>query len=185
MKKAKTVGRWQQDAAVRVTKVHFVYVAAYVLATIVFDSWNLYTHEAVAELWTAAAVLLGVVTILWYCARRKFTNPAVYSGLVTAVVLAGVAFAGYNVFWQQGLASKSVALFAVPIVTAAALRSRSAIMAAATLSAVTYSTVSVRYFFDNYGEGYRVELWGTIGFFSALFFILALLLNIVIQKNNN
>jgi hypothetical protein len=50
-----------------------------------------------------------------------------------------------------------------------------------TVSAAAYSTVSVRYFFQNYGMGYRVELWGTVGFFSAMLFVLALLLMVIIQ----
>ena len=103
---------------------------------------------------------------------------------VAIASLADIAFATYNVYWQQGLSSKSVLLFTVPIVTAAVLRSRSILLATTTLCAAAYSTVSVRYFFDNYGLGYRVELWGTIGLYTAVFFILALLLMVIIKPTN-
>jgi len=175
--------RWLQPSAVRLTRVHFLYILAYLLVTIVFDSWNLYTHEAVTELWTAAGVLLAINVILWYIARQSFNNGAVYRGVVSALVLADIGFAAYNVYWQQGLASKSVALFAIPIVTAAALKSRSALLTTATLSAATYAVVAVRYFYQNYGEGYRVELYGTVGFYCAIFFVLALLLLVIISDS--
>ncbi|MBI2285591.1 hypothetical protein HYU82_02100 [Candidatus Saccharibacteria bacterium] len=183
-KKSRTLTHWLQTAVVRVTRVHFVYIAAYILATIVFDSWNLYTHEAVRQLWTAAGILLVINTIIWFLARQNYANKSFYVFNVLALVLADVVFATYNVYWQQGLASKSVILFTVPIVTAAVLRSRSLLLGTTTLCAAAYSTVSVRYFFENYGSGYRVELWGTIGLYSAVFFILALLLMIIIRPTN-
>ena len=182
-KKSAVETNWLQTAAVRVTRVHFLFLAFYILSLIVFDSWNLYTHEAMTQLWTAAALLLGVNTILWYASRLKFSSETVYRAIVIILIIADIVFASYNVFWQMGLASKSVILFTVPIITAAVLRSRSALLAVTTLCAAAYSTVSVRYFYENYGESYRVELYGTVGFYSALFFVLAgLLLVIILPK---
>lgn len=183
-KKSKIKTNWLQTSAVRVTRVHFLFIAVYILATIVFDSWNLYTHEAITQLWTAAGVLLVINTVLWFMARQNYPNKSLYVFNILALVLADIAFAAYNVYWQQGLASKSVLLFTVPIVTAAVLRSRSIMFGTTTLCAAVYSTVSVRYFFENYGQGYRVELWGTIGLYSAVFFILALLLMILVKPTN-
>ena len=183
-KKSKTVTHWLQTSAVRITRVHFTYIAAYILATVVFDSWNLYTHEAVRQLWTAAGVLLIINTVIWFLARQNYANKSLYVFNVLALILADVAFATYNVYWQQGLASKSVLLFTVPIVTAAVLRSRSILLATTTLCAAAYSTISVRYFFENYGQGYRIELWGTIGLYSIVFFVLALLLMILVKPTN-
>lgn len=180
---AKT-NNWLQNAAVRVTRVHFAYIAAYIAVTIVFDSWNLYTHEAVRELWTAAGILLVVNALLWFLARQNFSNKSAYIFNVLALVVADIAFAGYNVYWQRGLASKSVMLFAVPIITAAVLRSRSTLLAATTMCAATYSIVAVRYFFNNYGQAYRVELWGTVGFYTALMFVFAFLLMVIILPKN-
>ncbi|HSX18415.1 MAG TPA: hypothetical protein VLE51_03610 [Candidatus Saccharimonadales bacterium] len=183
-KKSGTVTHWLQTTTVRVMRVHFLYIAVYIVATVVFDSWNLYTHQAVSQLWTAAGVLLAVITILWYLARMNYANKSFYIFIVLTLILADIIFASYNVYWQHGLASKAVMLFTVPIVTAAALRSRSTLLATTTLCAVAYSTVSVRYFFQNYGLSYRVELWGTIGLYSAIFFVLALILMVIILPKN-
>lgn len=171
---------WLHTTAVRVTRVHFAFIAVYILSIVVFDSWNLYTHDAAMQLWTAAGILLIVNTALWYLARMKFSNLSLYVVFVMTLVVADIIFAAYNVSWQRGLASKSVMLFTVPIITAAALRSRSALLATTTLSAAAYSLAAVRYFFDNYGQAYRIELWGTVGFYSALMFVLAFLLMIVV-----
>ncbi len=185
-KKQSRVNHWLQTTAVRLTRVHFAYIAAYILVTIVFDSWNLYTYEAVRQLWTAAGILLVINAILWFLARQNYANKSIYAFQVLALILADIAFAGYNVYWQHGLSSKSVMLFAVPIITAAALRSRSALLATTTICAAVYSIVSVEYFYSNYGLSYRVELWGTIGFYSAVMFVLAFLLMIIIlPKNEN
>ena len=182
-KKSTFLNSWLHSTAVRVTRVHFIYIGAFILSIVIFDSWNLYTHDAVSQLWTAAGVLLVVNTVLWYVARMKFKNNSIYVAIVWLVILTDIIFASYIVYWQHGLASKAVVLFTVPIVTAAVLRSRSMLLAATTLCAAAYSTMSVRYFFHNYGLSYRVELWGTVGLYSALFFVLAgLLLIIVLPK---
>lgn len=178
-KKSKATTHWLQTTAVRVTRVHFVYVAAYIASIIVFDMWNLYTHMAIAQLWTAAGVMLAVNTVLWYVARMNFNN-TVYAAVILLLVIADIVFASYNVLWQRGLASKSVMLYTVPIIAAAVLRSRSALLGITTLCAAAYSTVSVRYFFQHYGENYRVELYGTVGFYCAIFFVLAGLLAVII-----
>jgi hypothetical protein len=183
-KKSKSSNAWLQTAAVRVTRVHFLYILVYIVATVVFDSWNLYTHEAVGQLWTAAGILLVVNTIIWFQARQNYAHKSLYVFNILALILADIAFAAFNIWWQHGLASKSVMLFTVPIVTAAVLRSRSLLLGTTTLCAAVYSTVSVRYFFENYGEGYRIELWGTIGLYSAVFFVLALILMVLVKPTN-
>lgn len=183
-KKSRVASNWLQTTAVRVTRVHFFYVGFFIASTIIFDTWNLYTHQAVSQLWTAAGILLTVNIIIWYFSRTNFFNKSVYIGLIWALIVADIVFASYNVSWERGIASKSVFLFTIPIVIAATLRSRTNLFAVTAICAVAYSTTSVRYFFQNYGQAYRVELWGTVGLYSALFFVLALTLMIIIAPTS-
>jgi hypothetical protein len=183
-KKIKQTTNWLQSNTVRVTRVHFMYVAAYMASIVVFDSWNLLTHPDVAQRWTAAGALLVLNTVFWYVARMKFSSDFVYVSLVLALIAADIIFAGYNVYWERGLASKSVLLFAIPIFTSATLRSRSALLATTTLSAAAYSISTIRYFNLHYGESYRVELYGYVGLFCAIFFVLAWLLLIIIRPED-
>src|SRR5436190_11893506 len=145
-KKSRVVPNWLQTTAVRVTRVHFFYVAAFIASTIIFDTWNLYTHQAVSQLWTAAGILLIVNIIVWYFSRANFSNKSIYIGLIWALIVADIIFASYNVSWQRGIAGKSVFLFTIPIVIAAAMRSRTNLFAVTAICAVAYSTTSVRYF---------------------------------------
>src|SRR3990167_4992570 len=174
-----------QATAAKVTNVHFLYIAAYMLSVVVFDSWNLLTHEAVVDFWTAAGVMLVLNTMLWYLSRYRFTTDTAYRFIILALIVADIIFAAFTVYWERGLASSSVILFAVPIVTATALRSRSTLLAATALSVVAYSTATVRFFYQHYGESFRVELYGEIFLYTAVFFILAMLLLIVTHPSNN
>jgi len=184
-KKSLSNVNWLQSTAVRVTRVHFLYIAAYMASIVIFDSWNLYTHPEIGNRWTAAAILLVVNTIIWYTARIRFNSDTVYILLVLALVVADIIFAGTNVFWERGIASKAVALFAIPIITAAALRSRSALLATTTLCAAAYSTAVIRYFNLHYGESFRVELYGYVFFYCAVFFVFSWLLLVIIRPGND
>ena len=170
-----------QAMAARITNVHFLYIAAYMLSIIIFDSWNLLTHDAVVDFWTAAGAMLVLNTVLWYLARYRFKTESAYRLAILALIVADIIFASFTVYWERGLASSSVILFAVPIVTAAVLRSRNTVLATAILCATGYSIAAVRYFYQHYGESFRVELYGEIGLYSAVFFILAALVLILIK----
>jgi hypothetical protein len=162
----------------RIVRVHFLYVAVYMLSIIIFDSWNLISHEAVLQRWTLAGSLLIINTIIWYLCKVRLNNDNIYRILLAVLIIADILFAAINVYWQRGMASKSVMLFVVPIVSAALIRSRSLLLATASLSAAAYSMASVQYFYENYGQGFKVELYGEVFLYSATFFILAGLLMI-------
>lgn len=162
----------------RITRVHFLYVLLYMASIIIFDSSNLIPHEDVLKRWTAAGSLLVVNTVIWYLCRAKIKNDTLYKVLLVVLIACDVLFAASNVFWQRGMASKAVALFIVPIISAGLMKSRSLVLATAAISASAYSIASVRYFFENYGQGYRVELYGEIAFYSGMFFLVAILMMI-------
>ncbi len=72
----------------------------------------------------------------------------------------------------------------MPIVLAASLRSRSTILATATLCTAAYSTAAIRYYNLHYGESFRVELYGYVAFYCTIFFVLSWLLLIIIRPKN-
>lgn len=166
----------------RITRVHFLYILAYVASIIIFDSWNLLSHEAVAQRWTAAGALMIVNIVAWYLCRAKLKSEAFYKGVLIVLLLCDIAFAAINVYWTRGMASKYAVLFLVPIISAGLARSRSLLTAVTALSAATYSMTIARYFYDNYGQGVKAELYGEIVFFSALFFIVAGLMMIGFRR---
>jgi hypothetical protein len=179
-KKQTLKATWLQTTAIRITRVHFLYLVAYMVAIVIFDSWTLYPHDAIVNRWTLAAALFILNTVFWYLSRIKFNTNTIYLLLILILILADIIFAATNVYWERGMASRSIVLFAVPIISAAAVRSRSALLATTALSAIGYSTAAMRYFYQHYGEGFRVELWGNIFLYSAVFFVLSWLLWIVV-----
>ena len=118
-KKIKSEAGWLQTTAVRISRVHFIYVAAFLAQTIIFDTWNLYTHKAVSQLWTAAGILLAFNVMVWFVARMKNPSYIYYVSVLLALIAADIIFASYIVWWQRGLYSKAVMLYLVPIVFAA------------------------------------------------------------------
>lgn len=173
MAKSKIPKQTPKHLLVRLCRLHFVYIGIYALSVVIFDSWNLLAHEDVARRWSLVTALLIVNTVLWYLSRRQFKNQNVYTVLIITLLVADIVFAGLNVYWQRGMASKAVMLFAVPIIAAGLSRSRSLLLATTSLSTAAYSLAAVKYFYEYYGEGFRVELYGEVFLYSALFFVLA------------
>jgi hypothetical protein len=178
MKLTKTVTLDTRHVLLRVTRVHFLFVASYVLAIIIFDSWNLLAHEAVTQRWFLAAGLVASNTFIWYMCRLKIKNQTLYKTLFWVLIISDILFAAVNTYMQRGMASKAVMLFAIPIISAGLSRSRSFLIATTTLSVSAYTLAAVKYFNDNYGQGFRVELYGEITFYSIIFFVIAYLMMI-------
>ncbi len=173
---AQATNSQHQKLLLRLSRGHFVYIALYGLSIVLFDAWDLLAREAVTQRWTLAVMLLTVTTIVWYLPRLKLSDKRLYLVFIWILLIADILFAALNVYYQRGMASKAVMLFAVPIISASLLKSRSLLLSVCSLSVGAYSFAAVRYFYANYGQGYRVELYGEVGFYAALFFILAGLL---------
>lgn len=166
----------------RITRVHFVYILIYMASLIIFDSWNLLSHGDVAKRWTAAGSLMIVNLIIWYLCRAKLNNDKLYRFLLIVLIACDILFAAVNVYWQRGMSAKSVMLFAIPIISAGLAKSRSLVLSTTGISAAAYSIAAVRYFNDNYGQGYKIELYGEIFFYSGILLIIALLMLISFRK---
>jgi predicted neutral ceramidase superfamily lipid hydrolase len=172
---------WLQQDLVKVARIHFYYVFAFAATIAAFDAWRLIPADALRERWTLAAAMLVAVTLIWYAARNNVRSNAFYVALTYSLITVDILIAALSVYAQRGMASRAVALFAIPLIVAALLLSRSALFATAALCTAAYSLAAVRYFADNPSEGYKIELYGDIAFYSASFFIMAALLWAVIR----
>jgi hypothetical protein len=176
MTKAKTTGLLLQKNILRLTRLHFLYVSALASQVIIYDSWQLITPTTVLQRWMATSGLLITVTGVWFLAHSG-RPVAFYRRLLFSLIAADIAFAAFAVYNQRGMASRAVLLFLIPIVVSAALRNRSAIFATAVICVATYVTAAVSYFVLNFNEGYRIELYGEVGFYCAIFMLVAGLLS--------
>ncbi len=173
---------WLQTNTVRIARLHFVYVTVFAISIIAYDAWKLITTESLMERWTLAMVMLVLTTALWFIARNTVFRANVYQLIVFAFIALDTVVAAYAVYFGRGMASRGVALFAIPIAVSAVLLSRSALYGAAAVAAAAYSYAALKYFTDHPSEGYKVELYGDLFFYSASFFILASLLWVVARS---
>lgn len=173
---------WLQTGLIRLCRLHFIFIGVYALYIIGSDTTQLITPQLVLQRWTADALLLTGVGIIWYAAHNFTAQRSRYFRImIYALILFDIAFAAFNVYTQRGMASRAVILFAIPIAVSAILLSRRALFLTATLSTAAYSMVAVKYFVDFFNEGYKAELYLEVGFYCTTFFILATLLSVIIR----
>lgn len=170
-------------ATLHISKFHFVYVLLFTAQTIAYHASKVITPELLMRRWVATASLLVITTLFWYFARNRATSIGGYKALIYIMILADIAFASFNVYTQRGYASKAVLLFVIPILIAGVLASRSALFATALLAIAAYTTTAIMYFTLNFNEGYMAELYGEIGFYSAIFLGVATLLWTLVRKH--
>jgi hypothetical protein len=177
---AKTQKKTDQQTTIRhLSWAHFAYIFAFAASIIAFHGGNLLPPDAIMRRWTATIAMLIVTTFIWYYARTHRIGVTELRGFVFCLAAMDMIFAGYLVYAERGMASLGVALFALPIAVIATLANRAALWAAASLCLAVYSYAAIRYFFDYFNEGYKLQLYATIGFYGALFFVLAGVLVIV------
>jgi hypothetical protein len=174
-----------RNSLLRVSRIHYVLVAILGVQIIFYDAWHLITLESVMQRWIATAVLLAVTTVVWYFARNKIRDISAYKWLTALLIITDIALASFLVYTQRGMASRAVMLYAIPIVVSAILLSRSALFATAALCIAAYFATTITYFVVNFNEGYKIELYGEVGFYSAIFMIIAALLWQAVRTKKN
>lgn len=167
---------------VGLARAHFLFVAVYVVAIVASDAWGLIMPEIVLRRWTIAAIALIISAVVWYTARNMVGSPFYYKSLIFVLILTDIVVAAVSVYSQRGMASRSVMLFAIPIAVSAALRTRAAIFATATIATAAYTLAAVRYFVLNFNEGYKAELYTETLFYCGMFFVLAAILWVVVRS---
>ena len=177
--------QWLRQSAIRVARVHFVLIGVYVATVIAYDAFNLITEDALLARWTMASILLVASAIFWYLTRIDGKASGYYGWIIYGFIMLDMALASFSVYTQRGMASKSVFLYVIPIVIAALLLRRAALYMVATISVAAYSLTAIWYSVNNPSEGYKIELYGEVGFYSALLFVVAALLWGVIRSKNS
>jgi len=170
-----------QSSVTAVARVHFFFVALFVAIIVLSDAWNLIPPSVVLQRWTLASLLLALTAVIWYIARST-QSQALQKAFLWLFIIVDIAVATILVFSQRGMASKSVILYALPLIVAAQLRTRAALLATAALSLAAYSLAVMRYFVTSPGEGYKAELYVEIIFFGGLFFVIAGLLWALVRR---
>ena len=172
---------WFRDCLVSVCRIHFGLIAVYAGYTIASDATHLISPVLVFRRWTAVGILLLVSGLVWYLARNKTKNLTYFHSLVYSLVVADILFAAFNIYTERGMASRAVMLFSLPILVSGLLLSRLAAYLTAILCSVAYVLAAVKYFVDFFNEGYKAELYIEVGFYCAVFFMLAAVVSSLVK----
>lgn len=162
-------------------KIHFALAGLFIAQIILYDASMLIEPKVVLDRWFAVSMLLLVNGFIWYFVKSKSGNIISYKALLLAMMMTDLALASFIVYSTRGMASRAVLLFVIPIIISGLLKSKSALYATAILSIAAYSLTSIAYFVWNFNEGYKVELYGEVGFYSATFLVVAALLSTVLH----
>jgi hypothetical protein len=156
----------------RISKLHVFIGIAYMAQIIAFDASKLVTPDVVLKRWVAVSLLIAASGICWFLARTK-DEPKYANKIVWTLVIADILFASFNVYTQRGMASKAVLFYVLAILTAAVLHRKGAIYLAGLMSVVAYLVTCIAYFVLNFNEGYKVELYTEIGFYSVVLLVIS------------
>jgi len=157
----------ERSALIRISKIH-VLIGIFLIAQIAaYDATKLITPEMVLKRWVFTGTLLLGAATCWYLARLNDTK-TVIRNLVWFLISIDLIFASFSLYTQRGMASRAVILFVLPILVAATMKRLGMILITAAASAIIYSTTAVAYFVLNFNEGYKIELYGEIGFYASI-----------------
>ncbi len=152
------------------SRLNFAFLAVYAAFIIIFDSSNVITRESTYHRWMFEGLLFFVFTVFWVVINKVHSSAVIFTALVGCVV-AELALAGFMTYWERGMASTSTLLYLLPIISMALWKSRTFTIAVSLLASAMYMVSSTKYFYDFFNEGYRVQLYGEIFFYSAVFII--------------
>lgn len=173
-----------KKSLVGITKIHFVFVGLVIAQTILYHASQVITPEFVLKRWIAASLLLITVGIIWYIAKIQAGSLNLLKSLLIVLITSDIIFASFSVYMTRGMASREVFLYILPIVMAGLLLSRVALFATAIFCIAAYSLTAISYFVNYFNEGYSAELYGEIGFYSAMFLIVAGLLTTILHAKD-
>lgn len=155
-----------------------MFVGLLIAQIIIYDASKLIPPEIVLKRWIMMAILLVCTAIIWYLAKNKSTSLNQDRALVFLLVTIDIVLVSYLVYISRGMASRGVALYAIPILVSAILLKKSAVYFTTVLCIASYTTAAISYFVLNFNEGYKIELYGEVGFYSIAMLLVAGLITV-------
>ncbi len=156
-----------RSSLIRITKLHLILGVAFAVQLIAYDASKLITPEVIFQRWAVTGLFVALVAVIWTTLRLR-VDAAWVKRLALTLVASDIALASYHIYTQRGMASRAVILYVLGILTAACLHRKAIIYLTSTISVVAYIVTAIAYFTFNFNEGYKIELYGEIGFYSVV-----------------
>lgn len=182
MAKTKSTKTFVRSNLAHVAKFQLLVALAYSLQIIIIHAGHLVTPDIILRRWLAVAIFASLTTWVWMVARSTSAETSTERKMAWLLIITDIAFASYNVYLQRGMSSRAVILYVLALFAAGTLRSRVALYSAAILSIIAYTTAAILYFVLNFNEGYLLELYAEIGFYSVLLLLSAGMLGVLTRR---
>ena len=169
----------------RMLKIHFLYIFVLSIQLIVFDAGMLIEPVVVLRRWILVLSSLVAFTFLWYVIQKKNVSQDILRRVVLSLIVVDVTIASFYVYTQRGMASKAVFLYIMPLLVVACMQRKKALLSASVFCVAAYLISVIAYFNLNFNEGYKIELYGEAGFYSAMLLLIALALWILVRPRKN
>lgn len=171
-----------QQSSLNAARLGFVFLGIYGLSVIIYQAWRLIPPDMLRSRWILLTVALAVNTTLWFFSRYRKLADLYYQGIIFLQVCMYLAISTYTIYAERGMSSNAIILYSIPLAITAMTYSGKALFACASLCSFAYAAAAITYFNDYPSEGYKVELWGGIVFYSLILFLLSMLLWINIRS---
>lgn len=172
-------GNSMQQSVRTICKISFLFIGVFALAIIMSDAWNLITPTIVVQRWVTAGLFTAITALVWYAASFNTKKQLYFQLLLLFQIILYILLITYVVYSQRGIASRAVALYAIPIILSAIVKKRATIYLTAVFCTIAYALSSIQYFYANYGQAYKAELYVELGFFCSTFFVIAAISSVI------
>jgi len=167
------------------TLLFIVSFASFLLAN---QLWKLQTPDVLRRQLIATGIVAVFFILLAIFSFKKRSTYSFNISILLMQSLIYVAFVSYAIYNQRGMASTAVILYAIPIISIAISRTAVAIFTVSAASIFGYTLATFKYFQDFPSEGYKIELYGQIAFYSFVLLLIAYAMKIVLdyfERRNN
>ena len=173
-----------QTTTVRSLRLGIAFTIIFALSTLIYKAWKLLTPDILQQRFFIAIGLILIHMVLLVMANKSTNNFRTYKIILWAQTISFLALAGYAIYSKRGMASNAVVLFLIPIIISSLQRRGKTLFITTTLAATVYSASAITYFRHFPSEGYKVELYGGLLFYCAVFFVIAALLWVLIKSKD-
>jgi hypothetical protein len=173
-----------QLATLRASRMGFVFIFIYGLTTIIYKLWKLQTPDVLRQRWIIILILLILNVIFWQISKRFGLKEHIYKFIIALQIATYMAISIYSIYSERGMDSNAIILFVIPLIIAGLEYNGRVLFAVTSLCAVSYGATAIRYFEENPSEGYKIELYGGILFYSGILYLISALVWILIKTKD-
>lgn len=184
-KKEKALSNRLRLGSLRTARLGFAFIGIYTFSTAIYQAWRLLTPDVIQTRWIVVLLLMSINTTLWWFSHRPRLRAGYYRGIILMQIAMYLGIATYSIYTERGMASNAIILYAIPLIIVALEYSGKALAFTAGACAVSYAAAAIKYFKDFPSEGYKVELYGGIMFYTGILFVLAALLWVLVRSKSS